>query len=472
MRRTQWRAIPALIISLMLSACGANYHSIYRYQKLPEKEASLVAIDAKQRVILVGNAHSTDKGPNIASTAKNNSGEVGVIPDPDIRRFCAEPSPDVFSVVAQALSGSGSLGKTADPKALEVALNAAFSTSEQASSIPRTQTVNMLRELMYRTCERYLSGGISDLELPLQAIRDQRLIVSILAIEQLTGAIAPRPVTVNMGADAKSGVSQGDAVVRIDSAYKESIAKKDQLKKRQDEYDKLNGESKDCDTVAKAIKEGKETDLSEELKGKKQSCEATSSALAVAKNESSAAAKHYETLTGVSKGAGSPVSVTVSPGSVAAGGIDRASSESASTVANVVKEIVKYNFQQDEFLFLCLKILAPLSEKDKNALISSVEGTCIDYVKSGIELQENLNLEAADSFRKQRQATVDDLFEKFWARVADATGKTVDPNKKKTVLGLISENKSCFDGGGTSTHYSDCFKKLRSGSQRKLAGKG
>jgi len=119
-------ALFAAATLLALGGCSANHHSIYRHQAMDTP--SLTAVDAKQRVILAAE-------PSASASVKTP-------------RFCAEPSPDVFAVIAQALSAGGSLGQSADPKSLQLAMNAAFSSSEQGATIPRTQTINMLRELI------------------------------------------------------------------------------------------------------------------------------------------------------------------------------------------------------------------------------------------------------------------------------------------------------------------------------------
>ena len=200
------------------AACTANHHAVFRQTTLGGSDDRIITVDAKQRSILVAGGGS----------------------DSD-RRFCAEPSPDVFSVVAQALSAGGSFGQGADPASVEAALNAAFSSSEQGSSIPRTQTINMLRELMYRTCERYLSGGYDALELSVQAIRDQRLMVSILAIEQLTGAVTPRPVLIGASGNASAGASS-EAIVRLDEARKARDRAAATYTSASTAYDEVNGE--------------------------------------------------------------------------------------------------------------------------------------------------------------------------------------------------------------------------------------
>lgn len=241
------RAIAAAIALASLAGCSANHNSIFRLNDLKDAPATVITIDAKQRSILV--AHRLLKDGK---------------PDPNsVRAFCAEPSPDVFSVIAQSLSAGGSFGKSANPASMEAALNLSYGSAEQGSTIPRTQTINMLRELMFRTCERYLSGGYDATELSLQAIRDQRLMVSILAIEQLTGAVTPKPVMISATGSGGAGAS-GEAIVRLDDARKDRDKAAGAFASASTAYEQVNGTDKVCD----AIEDKKEDELTDAQKAK------------------------------------------------------------------------------------------------------------------------------------------------------------------------------------------------------------
>lgn len=493
-KRAFARIAMASATAAVLSACGANHYSIYRYQPVTE-QASITSVDAKQRVVLTSNVTShigSEPTPGAAPAVAAGSTAIPAKPEQQLavkpskasvdstssrastqtfRRFCAEPSPDVFAVLAQSLAVGASFGQTADPKAVEAALNTAFGSSEQASTIPRTQTMNMLRELMYRTCERYLSGGISDLELPLQAIRDQRLMVSILAIEQLTGAVTPKPVTINVLADASSGSSGAEATVRIDEANKALNSKIEQVKTRQKEFDELNTPAddgaKDCDAIDKAITDKKEDELSQDRKDKMDKCKTAKANLKTAKDEQAKTSEHYANLAKAAGSGGIPVSTKTSVGGVnAEGGIDRAHDADISDVTQAVKDIVEFNFDQPEFLFLCIKLLSQNIRTD----LSAVEDSCIKYVNSGIELLETKNQEAIDASKSRILKTTSTLFDKFWNRVKGANNNA-DTNKMSPLLANLDEGeKQCFAKGTSEETYRSCFSRLRRPTKDKLAG--
>lgn len=117
--------------------------------------------------------------------------EAGTTGSPKAWRVCAEAAPDTFAALSGSLAGSG------DAKEQRIQLAAAIAQS--GATIERTQTVNLLRESLYRTCERYLSGAISKPTLIVQAARDQRAMVTVLAIEQLTRAIRPAATIISAG---------------------------------------------------------------------------------------------------------------------------------------------------------------------------------------------------------------------------------------------------------------------------------
>lgn len=198
------RLVMTLRISLfalvMVGFIGcARLNSIYRSENLDKDSAHIVSIDSKQRVVLtnpsskqstVTTTTTTDLGSNSnggkTATGASQTKTVQTQTDETVLRFCAEPPPDVFTALASSLGAEVSLSKSATLDTA-IATKLAATLSENAATIERTQTVNILREVMYRNCERYLSGAINREEFIVQAARDQQLIVQVLAVEQITG---------------------------------------------------------------------------------------------------------------------------------------------------------------------------------------------------------------------------------------------------------------------------------------------
>ena len=174
----------ALIVLVLLGGCSSV---IYRSETLPRDAPNMVSIDAKQRVVL----SNPNKGATDTTASKTAQ-----------TRFCAEPPPDVFTALAASLGVEGSFSRSAS---LEAAAKLASTLSENAATIERTQTVNILREAMYRNCERYLSGAIGEEEFIVQAARDQQLIVQVLAVEQITGVARAQSTALTTVAKAATG---------------------------------------------------------------------------------------------------------------------------------------------------------------------------------------------------------------------------------------------------------------------------
>lgn len=180
-----FRLTTALAASVALSGC-AVMNSIH--WKFPGPNGSSVfTVDAKQRHLIM------------AKEGKN--GEKGI-------RVCAEAAPDVFSAINSSLGGNALFGATDRSAKISSAI------AETAASIERTQTINLLRESMYRTCERYLSGALDKRTFVIQAARDQQTMLAILAIEQLTGAVRGPSVIIS-GPSTSAGIANGEELAKL-----------------------------------------------------------------------------------------------------------------------------------------------------------------------------------------------------------------------------------------------------------------
>jgi hypothetical protein len=166
------------LISQFLAGCAGFTH-LTRTEPLADNQG--IFIDAKQRGIFTRN---------------------GVI--------CAEPSPDALSAIAAAQS----LNVTSS----DVTAGQSFSLAESAASIGlRTQSIQLMRDHMYRLCESYQNGAIGPAMYQLLHRRFQTTMVGILAIEQLTGTV--RAPSVVLGGSSSSG--NAEAVTKL-TAMKET----------------------------------------------------------------------------------------------------------------------------------------------------------------------------------------------------------------------------------------------------------
>jgi len=161
------------LAAVSLPGC-ANFNSIYRELKTSEGSGAL--IDIKQRAIIA---------------AKNDQAPFKVV-------VCAEASPDSLSAYAAELVGKADL-----PNGVSAQLASAFHESASFTGL-RTQSIQLLRDSMYRTCEAFMNGAITQGQYDLLARRYQKHTVALLAIEQMTGAIKAPSVTINTNGSAEA----------------------------------------------------------------------------------------------------------------------------------------------------------------------------------------------------------------------------------------------------------------------------
>lgn len=460
--RFAFSQLAAAAFFLALVGCSANHYSIHHRDDLTKTAtvATVVSVDAKQRAILYSGG-----------------------------RFCSEPSPDVFAVLAQAFSGGAEFSKSADPKAIEAAITAAFSSSEQGSTISRSQTVNVLRDKMFRLCERYLNNQITGSELAIQAARDQRDMISIFAIEQLTTMATPKPVVI--GASASTS-SNGEAAVRLDDARKVAEKSEGDYLAAKSAFDDQNGTDKKCDAIDQAIKDKEE--LTADQQAIQAPCAERSAKTASALTEFNKRNEQYQDLrkfTGL--GAGSTTASVMQAQQVAGGqgggaqaGGSQAEGQAAvlSAVASIVKDIVNLSFTDGtEVMLFCLKSLSDIESLRKAGGIDDGKATelqnmCIDFLKStvqaaGAEIDARALANVAQSARSANEAATT-FFSVYWPRFQPAL---TNPALKASMVDAIKKllptpeaaKADCFSTAPDQAMVRQCFDALPTRAQRALA---
>lgn len=221
-KRLAWIAIIAML--LLASGC-AHLNSIHRTTKIAD-DGRVISVDAKQRFLV--SRHTKAAGAEEA-----------------LRKFCVEPSPDVFSAFAASLSGS------ARTKAFEATLDAAF--SENAATIGiRTQAIQLLRDGMYRICEGAMNGTVTEDQFVDLHRRYQRIMVTLVAIEQLTGAVRPPSVAIQTDALAGRPARLNELQTELEEARKKITDLKATIAEEgKDQFSRpKEGDEGDTETVA------------------------------------------------------------------------------------------------------------------------------------------------------------------------------------------------------------------------------
>lgn len=151
-----------------LSALPLMGCSNHIFEKFDIDRGGSLSVDAKQRVVLV-----THKG-----------GKTG-----DRTIVCAEPSPDALTTLAAASAkADGAFSNTNGAAQTNASIALSVASSEAAASIAkRTQTIQLLRDGLYRACEAYMNGAIDQHQYNVILTNIDKLMITTLGLETITG---------------------------------------------------------------------------------------------------------------------------------------------------------------------------------------------------------------------------------------------------------------------------------------------
>lgn len=123
---------------------------------------------------------------------------------------CAEPSPDVAKAVAAAFELAGKAKAEGLPQGIkpELALAISQSRAESVAQLgERLATIQLLRDGLYRACEAYANGAISETTYAVMLSRYDDTMVTMLMGEFAAGAFGRSLAT--LGGEAKGDASEG-----------------------------------------------------------------------------------------------------------------------------------------------------------------------------------------------------------------------------------------------------------------------
>lgn len=196
-----------LLNFILLSVGCGNFNSVYRNFNVDDGTGAMV--DIKQRAVIASRRTTTEGTTTTSQTI-----------------VCAEPSPDAMSAYAAELAAEVDI-----PAQVTARLAAAFQESASFVGL-RTQSIQLLRDSLYRLCEGYMSGAIDEYQYDTLLRRSQKYMVALLGIEQLTGAIRAPSVTINTQGSAEVARSLPEMKSEIEGIEKET---KDLQKKKEAE---------------------------------------------------------------------------------------------------------------------------------------------------------------------------------------------------------------------------------------------
>jgi hypothetical protein len=174
---------PAMAALMMMPLMGC---SSYIFRTFDVDSGENLSIDARQRVVLVTHQGGKTRDRTVV---------------------CAEPSPDVLT--AQAASGSASGAATLPAAEQGGTGQSSFSgsiagaSSEAAASIAmRSQTIQLLRDGLFRACEAYMNGGIDQHQYNVVLLNIHKLMVTLLGVDAIGGMPTTPAVTLGVAGKA------------------------------------------------------------------------------------------------------------------------------------------------------------------------------------------------------------------------------------------------------------------------------
>jgi hypothetical protein len=151
------------------------------------------------------------------------------------RISCAEPSPDIATAVSAALRTT--IEATRGTRSIEA--GAAFAISRSIAELgERTATIQLLRDTLFRACEAYANGAISDVHYAMILSRYDSAVATLMSAE-----VAGRPSgpgRAQIGGSASAGAPD-PAAVEAGAAHVQDLAAR-VAAKREDVATKLRAE--------------------------------------------------------------------------------------------------------------------------------------------------------------------------------------------------------------------------------------
>jgi hypothetical protein len=178
-----WKCTAA--VSFMLAACSWNSGTQLRPSQIAE--TPIIATSADLRVIM-----ARPKPPALSGSAQQPPPAADAWADPNYN-VCTEPSPDVAKALSDALTANANAtasGLSQLASGASVSLGAGFAITQNASLSEigrRIATTQLLRDGVFRLCEAYANGAISRYEYALVLSRYGDTMITLLAIEALSG---------------------------------------------------------------------------------------------------------------------------------------------------------------------------------------------------------------------------------------------------------------------------------------------
>jgi len=180
-------AVVLAVTTLPLLGCADHIFHSFNID-----HAESLSVDARQRVVLV-----THKG--------------GKTRDRTI--VCTEPQPDIVKAGATAGRAVASVPPADPSKGTQVAVTSAAGEATALIAL-RSQTIQLLRDGLYRACEAYMNGAIDQHQYNIVLLNIDKLMITLLGVDAI-GAIQSRDQNVGGVVASDTKEIQADALTDI-----------------------------------------------------------------------------------------------------------------------------------------------------------------------------------------------------------------------------------------------------------------
>ena len=197
------RVLVGVMSGVALSGCA----NLFTSTKDIDLEKNSYALDVKQRVVVSKKLDLYGDGKVLQVVCTE--------PSPDaLTTISATAGADVASQIARASSTQTDGNSDEQNARAQNSRSVTAALAEQGAFVGlRTQSIQLLRDTMYRLCEGYASGAVSPAEFAAMQRRYQSTMLGLLAIEQLTRPVVAAQVVLASTASSAAGARPDDAQV-------------------------------------------------------------------------------------------------------------------------------------------------------------------------------------------------------------------------------------------------------------------
>lgn len=329
-------------IAFAVALCGCGNLQSIHHPFVPDWGTS-ISIDAKQRAIYT-----------VEKTYRDQSDPYKITQQ--WRAICAEPSPDALTALSTAAA--------ANAEAAGKALSGSFSSQEGAASIGlRTQTIQILRDAMYRLCEGYASGALDNIAFSRLQRRYQNIMMGLLAIEQITGTVVAKQVIISGSAAASVARTLAEIQAQLNDAMNARSGADAALAKAKTAKDGAEADLKSAENELKAVQQANpgndKAQAVVDAKAKREAAKKTADDAATAFDDAGKAMKiaqaNVQAYEELRKDLGKVATRAMTQGAFEGGGhVSLINAQTAQTLSTAVTTIVKEVVDRDYAKETCL----------------------------------------------------------------------------------------------------------------------